>query len=360
MIEFFLMLTIGLALTFLANLALKDKALYKLLHAILWSLNGVIIVGGILIALSATDEVQNPILVAIVFFITGLIASTLLASSVRVLLLGLFPQPVSISAHTQDPDPLPDFAPIISDGEVLRPAILIAQPNTQLQPPRQGYDPHNPVHTLALIFCVYFLGISLASFILAGGLSGLAEDVSVNALTLLSNFALMLVIPLVGVGAFTRRSWPEIAERLGLQHLTWESLIVGAVSAVALIFIQGFMVGIWVLLVSEETFQRQNEASQAISNSINTIWLALGVALTAAIGEEIAFRGALQPIFGLWWTAVIFTLIHLQYTFTPAALIIFIVALGFGWLRQRYNLYAAIVAHFVYNFLPLLFVVAVS
>ncbi|NDJ85058.1 MAG: CPBP family intramembrane metalloprotease, partial [Chloroflexi bacterium] len=62
---------------------------------------------------------------------------------------------------------------------------------------------------------------------------------------------------------------------------------------------------------------------------------------------------ALQPIFGLWWTAIFFTLVHMQYTLTPAALIILMVAIGLGWLRRRYNLYAAIAAHFLYNFIPL-------
>jgi len=74
------------------------------------------------------------------------------------------------------------------------------------------------------------------------------------------------------------------------------------------------------------------------------------VAGGAAIGEEIAFRGALQPVFGLWPTALFFALVHIQYTLTPAALIIFGVALGLGWLRRRYNTTTSIVAHFLYDF----------
>jgi membrane protease YdiL (CAAX protease family) len=58
-------------------------------------------------------------------------------------------------------------------------------------------------------------------------------------------------------------------------------------------------------------------------------------------------------VFGLWPTSILFALIHMQYTLTPATLIILGVALGFGWLRQRYNTTVAIMAHFLYNFIPL-------
>lgn len=361
--EFGITLSIGVGLTLLANLALREIALNRLLHGILWAFNGLIILGSIAVAFSDADEFENPIPSAIIFAFTGLLASALLLPQIRVLLARLFPRynkPKSTDTMADDDYSIINFVPMMSDGEVLRPSFTITQPEKRPASANQGYDPHNPVHTLALIFCVYILGIQFGSFVLAGGLSGLAEDVTIDALTLLYNFIPMLIIPLIGVGALTRRSWSEVAERLGLKNLTFGSLTIGVVSAVVLIFVQIFMAVIWLALAGTETYENQSEASQAISDSINTIWLAFGVAFTAAVGEEIAFRGALQPVFGLRWTALIFTLIHMQYTLTPAAAIIFVVALGFGWLRQRYNLYAAIVAHFFYNFLPLLFVVAVS
>jgi membrane protease YdiL (CAAX protease family) len=80
---------------------------------------------------------------------------------------------------------------------------------------------------------------------------------------------------------------------------------------------------------------------------------AFWLALTAALSEEILFRGALQPVFGLPLTSVYFALVHMQYALTPAAVIIFVVALGLGWLRQRQSTSSAIIAHFVYNFVQL-------
>lgn len=117
---------------------------------------------------------------------------------------------------------------------------------------------------------------------------------------------------------------------------------------------------IWQQVVSPETFEAQNETSRAISESINTIQLALAVAFTAAVGEELTFRGGLQPIFGFWFTAIVFTAAHIQYTLTPASLIIFVVAIALGWLRESFNLWAAIAAHFVYNFVGLLISLAMN
>ncbi|MEP0762854.1 MAG: CPBP family intramembrane metalloprotease, partial [Chloroflexota bacterium] len=93
---------------------------------------------------------------------------------------------------------------------------------------------------------------------------------------------------------------------------------------------------------------------------VTTIGLAFVLATTAAVGEEIAYRGALQPVFGLWPTAIVFALTHAQYTLTPAWLIILGVAIVFGWLRQQYGTAAAMLAHFVYNFVPLAFTIGIS
>jgi membrane protease YdiL (CAAX protease family) len=36
----------------------------------------------------------------------------------------------------------------------------------------------------------------------------------------------------------------------------------------------------------------------------------LGIALVSAIGEEFFFRGAMQDAWGMWWTAIVFGLLH--------------------------------------------------
>ena len=94
-------------------------------------------------------------------------------------------------------------------------------------------------------------------------------------------------------------------------------------------------------------------ASQAMFEALgNSLWLGFLVAFTAGVGEELLFRGALQPIFGNLIVSIFFVMMHSQYILTPASLIILLVSLVFGFLRTYYTTPSAMMAHFVYNFTP--------
>jgi membrane protease YdiL (CAAX protease family) len=162
-----------------------------------------------------------------------------------------------------------------------------------------------------------------------------------------------LIIPFLGVGLFLRRDWGETFQRLGLGGMSWASLGVSLVMVFGLLALVFIFSLIWMALVPPEVFEEQTEASGALAESINTIGLAFLVAATAATWEEIAFRGALQPVLGFWATAFVFAFSHIQYTLTPASVLIFFVAVALGWIRQRFNTTAAILVHFLYNFIPL-------
>lgn len=220
----------------------------------------------------------------------------------------------------------------------------------------RGFNPDSTVHLVALAFCIYLLGTQLVMFVLEGGLSGIAESYAeegMSAESLLANGLPLVVVPFLGAGMLLRRSFSEVLGRLGLERPSLEGLAAASGMVVALLVFVMIAAGVWESMVSEETFEEQNEASNELADSIGTIWMALLLAATAAVSEEIAFRGALQPVLGFWATAVIFASTHIQYTLTPAALLILVVAIGFGWLRQRYNTTVCIVAHFFYNFIPL-------
>jgi len=97
-----------------------------------------------------------------------------------------------------------------------------------------------------------------------------------------------------------------------------------------------------------------------VVNAFSTIPLAFLVATTAAVGEEIFFRGAVQPIFGIIPTSIFFALIHTQVLLSPGIVGIFLISLAFGWLRKKYSTTAAIIAHFIYNFLIVLINIAIT
>lgn len=220
----------------------------------------------------------------------------------------------------------------------------------------RGFDATSMVHRVAVILCVYLLGSQFISFIIGGGLEGVAESFEEEGLSgwsLLLNAFPLVAISFLGVGIGLRRGPIQTLKRLGLTFPTPQGIAVSFAMTIALFVFVVSVALAWQELVSEEEYKKQSEASEALADSVTTLGLAFLVAATAAVGEEIAFRGALQPVLGLWPTSIIFALTHSQYTLTPAWLIIFGVALGFGWIRMRYNTTTAILTHFTYNFIPL-------
>jgi hypothetical protein len=85
------------------------------------------------------------------------------------------------------------------------------------------------------------------------------------------------------------------------------------------------------------------------------------LALASSIGEELLFRGALLPWFGVWLQALVFALLHVGpgrrfLVWTASA---FVLGVGFGALAKwTGNLGGPIAAHFVINFLNLRYIVA--
>ncbi len=76
----------------------------------------------------------------------------------------------------------------------------------------------------------------------------------------------------------------------------------------------------------------------------------VAIAVAAGVGEELLFRGTLQPAWGLIGSSLIFTFVHFWVPIGGVARAIYIafvfaVSLGLGWLFERAGLGAAMVAH---------------
>ncbi|MBZ9652597.1 CPBP family intramembrane glutamic endopeptidase [Psychroflexus montanilacus] len=74
----------------------------------------------------------------------------------------------------------------------------------------------------------------------------------------------------------------------------------------------------------------------------------------AGVGEEILFRGALQPLLGLWFAAILFVLLH-GYISTKDwkksiyGLFLIFISAGFGYLVLYLDIYSAMTAHFIFD-----------
>lgn len=78
----------------------------------------------------------------------------------------------------------------------------------------------------------------------------------------------------------------------------------------------------------------------------------LFLSLAAGIGEELFFRGAIQPFIGIWPTAIIFVALHgylnpMNLRMSVYGLLMVVVSAGLGYLFEYVGIYAAMTAHFV-------------
>jgi len=221
------------------------------------------------------------------------------------------------------------------------------------------YDPASTVHTTAIVMAILLVISTIGNFVLAGGIEGLAEDYaqSVNLVeTLLSNFLLYAFFALLGVGLFLRRDLIGTLRRLRIYPVLFSHIGLGAIVGILLYALQFGLIAFWASYAPESLTQQSSAAQQLFNLFSGSLLLGLLLAVTTGIGEELFFRGALQPIFGIFWTSVFFVLMHSQYILTFASLVIFLVSIGFGLLARRFSTVAAMVAHIVYNFIPFLIV----
>lgn len=207
----------------------------------------------------------------------------------------------------------------------------------------------SPMHTLALVFSGYLVGNTLFS-LTQGGLEEMAETaVSATILDILFIQGLFAATAIFGVGLYIRRSPQAARQRLGLVRPTAHQLWVGVGWIVILVILQSIGGALWTLMDSSQA-ELVESLNQALLGNMDTIaeWLVLAAA--TGFGEEILFRGALQPILGLGFTSFLFALAHVQYGITPVTVIIFIIGIVLGFIRRRYNTSVAIFVHAGYNF----------
>jgi uncharacterized protein len=199
--------------------------------------------------------------------------------------------------------------------------------------------------------------------VMSGGLTGLAESIAENGVSLGETFfnqVLWVAVALLGVGLFLGRTPAQTAQRLGLRVPTLGDVVIGSGVGLALYGMVIFVSLILTVIFTPDQLEEQSQASQLLVQNFNTIPLALLLSLMVGVGEEIFFRGALQPIFGNLLTSLFFVAMHTQYTLTPASAVILLVSLSLGVLRNRQSTTATIIAHFVYNFVQLSIAIAAA
>ncbi|OLC16044.1 MAG: hypothetical protein AUH29_06335 [Candidatus Rokubacteria bacterium 13_1_40CM_69_27] len=207
-----------------------------------------------------------------------------------------------------------------------------------------GLDPGSPVHAVTAVAFALVLGSSVVLFVQLQGEPSVSIPfyLSDSVVSIVSDVALALA----GVGAFLTRGAAATLARLDLRPLRLRHL--GWALGIAVLFHVGVTVMEWTEGVVLPDLHALEDRFDYEFIGIPPLVGAALVSLAAGVGEEILFRGALQPRLGVVLTAALFASLHVQYQL-PGILMIFGVGLGLGLLKQRTSTTFTAVVHVIYD-----------
>lgn len=235
--------------------------------------------------------------------------------------------------------------------------LLLAAPVRRLVARALPIDPDRPVHVVALHDALLLVVISTATALVIPavlsdpeGLDALSGSIESGGLGVLwTQNAAFALLSAFGVGWLVARDGRAVASRLGLDRRPSVRWWLGGV-ATALAASMALDAA-WGALAPEQMADVERLSEALIAPILAYGWAgAATIGLAAGLGEELLFRGAAQPRFGLIATSVLFAVLHTQYTVSPALLLIFALALVLGVARERAGTWTAIAIHATYNF----------
>jgi membrane protease YdiL (CAAX protease family) len=222
-----------------------------------------------------------------------------------------------------------------------------------------GMDPTDHVHRLALFVCVGLALICLAP-LLATGRALLLDFITTRPDLDFQLTAFDHLLPLVwiGPGAFllvgfgVHRTLGESARRLGLTWPGRGGLLWGIGAGLALVpaaLVVGYVLEITMQSLGMSTAP-EAELDRLFGLSSMTLVTALGLSISAGVGEELVVRGVLQPRLGLLLANLLFAALHApQYTL-DGVIVVCLLGVAFGMLRRRTSTLVSMLAHAIYDF----------
>jgi len=109
------------------------------------------------------------------------------------------------------------------------------------------------------------------------------------------------------------------------------------------------------LLITRKFFKREKVYYAGLIARLELGWVGMVfLSLCAGIGEEIFFRAGIQPLLGVWWTAIIFVGLHGYLNPKNIRISIYgtilvgVIAI-FGYLFEYVGIYSAITAHVLFD-----------
>jgi CAAX protease family protein len=209
-------------------------------------------------------------------------------------------------------------------------------------------DPDSAVTLLALVAVILIVGVQLNYQVSHDALAAVGGFAQLQPIDVVAQEIPILLLALLGVGLFTRRSIPAVLERLGIvRPALWQVFAALAVAGLFVALAQG--ADYLQTRFDPALANRLHQATSHYYAGITGLFGIAAIALAPGLAEESFFRGALQPRLGVLVSALAFAAIHSQYALTIDILLVFTLGCALGLVRRQLNTTAAIVSHATYN-----------
>ncbi len=253
----------------------------------------------------------------------------------------------------------PGMAWLLSMGAILLARLLTSRRARRLWSRAVPVDPDSRLHhvaifatlALSLLMVVPLLVLEQPPFLL---MLDLEEAGPTDQLDLLKQqfYPLIWLIPgaFVAVGYGIVRNGRQALYRLGLVAVNplqgCKALGLGVLFAGVIVLTGPVLEKLWQatgLPATDSTGLEQLFAAMMTPAGV------IAVSISAGIGEELAFRGVLQPRLGILLSNLLFTTIHAYQYHLDGLLVVFLLGLMLALLRRRGSILPSIIAHSAYD-----------
>jgi len=212
-------------------------------------------------------------------------------------------------------------------------------------------DPTSPIDLSGLAMILAVMTFLVMQAVLTGPVE--SDNATTTALTgnviwLVLNAATFVLVAYAAVGYRIYRSGPQATERLGLRVPDLKTIGLGLAFVIPS-FAASTIGSILTAAFQPDVVGNLEETMEQMTSGLQNPMGALFIGLSAGIGEEVLFRGAVQPRFGIVIAALFWTALHVQYDFSFVLLGLFGVGVLLGLERRYFGTTAAIITHAVYN-----------
>lgn len=212
-------------------------------------------------------------------------------------------------------------------------------------------DPNSPIDLCGLALTLWVMSFFVITAVQSGpaevGSPG-GDGLTDNLFWLILNALTFVAIAYVAVGYRVYRSGAEATQRLGL---TIPSLKIVAISLAMVIpcFLVSIVGSALTVAFQPDVIDNLEETMEQMTSGLTNPIGALLIGLSAGIGEEVLFRGAIQARFGIVIAALFWTTLHVQYDFSFVLVGLFGVGILLGLQRKYLGTTSAVITHAVYN-----------